>query len=247
MFFKDFSKAISTYSRAISLFNQLKLWKYLLVPILIGFLVGSGIITLSYTLADNVGDYLSSFWPWDFGADTVKSIGKYLGGFIILIFGLIVFKHAVMAFSAPFMAPVSEKIEMHLTGKPLNKTDTAGEFLAILLRSIKINLRNLILELLITIPLLILSLIPLINIVATVLLIYIQSYYVGFGNMDYTLERHRDFSGSVKFVRKHKGIAVGNGFVFVLMLAIPVVGMCLALPIAAGAATINTVEKLEMH
>ena len=35
-----------------------------------------------------------------------------------IVIGLILFKHIIMALSAPFMSPVSEKIEAHLTGKP---------------------------------------------------------------------------------------------------------------------------------
>ncbi|MCG8574336.1 MAG: EI24 domain-containing protein [Flavobacteriales bacterium] len=245
MFFKDLSQAIGSYGKAFGLFSKLGLWRFIFIPVLIGLLIGAGILALAYGLSDNIGDYLSSFWPWEFGSETVNSIGHFLGGVIVLVFGLIIFKHAVMALSAPFMAPISEKIEIHLTGRALDKTDTPKEYMRVLIRGIRINVRNLLLELLITIPLLLMSFIPILNLVSTALLIYVQSYYAGFGNMDYTLERHRDVSGSVKFVSKHKGVAVGNGLIFTLMLAIPFIGICLALPFSAAAATIDTVGKLE--
>jgi CysZ protein len=156
-----------------------------------------------------------------------------------------VFKAAIMAIAAPFMTPISEKIEMHLTGKKLDLTDSPKEYIASIVRATRINARNLLLEILATIPLLILGLIPIINIFSTILIFYIQSYYAGFGNMDYTLERYRSYRGAIKFVANNKGVAAGNGFIFILLLFIPVVGICIALPLSTAAATIDTIKKLD--
>lgn len=244
MFFKDFRSAISSYGQSFTLINELKLWKFFLFPILIGLLFGGLVIWAAYGLSDNIGDYLADFWPFSWGEDFMASVGQVFGVVIVLLMGLLVYKHAVMALASPFMTPVSEKIEMHLTGKQLDPTDTAVEYMAALMRGIKINARNLLLELLITFPLIILGFIPLVNIVTAVLIFYVQAYYSGFGNMDYTLERHRSYKETIKFVRKNNGVAVGNGTIFILLLFIPVVGMCLALPLSTAAATIDTVKKL---
>jgi CysZ protein len=73
----------------------------------------------------------------------------------------------------------------------------------------------------------------------------VQSYYAGFGNMDYTLERHFKYSESIDFVKQNKGVAIGNGIVFMLFLLIPVVGIILVLPLSVTAATTETVKLLE--
>jgi len=73
----------------------------------------------------------------------------------------------------------------------------------------------------------------------------VQSYYAGFGNMDYTLERHFKYSESIQFVRQNKGIAIGNGIVFMLMLLIPVVGIILVLPLSVTAASTETLKVLQ--
>lgn len=247
MFFKDFASSVGAFGQAFALINQLKLWKYFFVPILIGLLTGIAIIAAGWALADPLGEKISGAWPFDFWKDAILSISKFIGGLMVLIFGVVIFKHVVMAFSAPFMTPLSEKIEIHITGKELDKTDTPKEFMVVLVRGIRINIRNLVMEILISLPLLILSLIPVINLVTAVLLIGVQAYYAGYGNMDYTLERYFNYNDTKKFLRKNRGIAIGNGFVFHLILLIPVVGMALALPLSTVAATTQTLQKLKSY
>jgi len=239
---KNISKSIQSYFKAITLINQLKLWKYFLVPILIGLVFGLVFISLALTLADNVGLYLSNFWTFDFGKSFVTTFSTYISGFLIIILGIILFKHVLMALSAPFMTPVSEKVEAFLTGQTSVKSQIG--FMPQLVRSLRLNGRNLFKELIITLPLMLLSLIPVVGLIAVVLIFYFQSYYTGIGNMDYTLERHLNYSESKKFIKKNKGIAIGNGAVFTLMLLIPFIGIMLTLPIATVAATINVVENL---
>ena len=149
-----------------------------------------------------------------------------------------------MALSAPFMSPVSEKIEAHLTGVEKHSHRNTS-FKEQLWRGIRINIRNLGKELLFTIPLLLLKFIPVVNMFSIVALFLMQAYYAGFGNMDYTLERHFKYRESIKFVGKHKGIAIGNGIVFMLFLLIPVIGVVLVLPMSVTAASLKTVSLLK--
>ncbi|MBK6952502.1 MAG: EI24 domain-containing protein [Crocinitomicaceae bacterium] len=245
MFLKDFSSSIKAYGQAFELAGKLKLWKYFFIPAIIGLFVGILIMIAAWYLSEPIGQKIGSYWPFDFWKEAMMSFSIFLGGVFVILIGAIIFKHAVMAFSAPFMTPVSEKIEMHITGKSLDQTDTSAEYIAALVRGIRINLRNLIIEMLITLPLIILSIIPLINIFTTFMLIYVQAYFAGFGNMDYTLERYCNYSETKIFVRNNKGIAVGNGLIFHLLLAIPVVGIMLALPLSTIAATTETLKKLK--
>jgi CysZ protein len=244
MFFKDFTGSIKAYANAFELANKLGLWKYCLVPVIIGLVTGLLILAAAWFQADPIGEKISSAWPFEFGKETVASISFVLGIMLVLLFGTMLFKHAVMAISAPFMTPLSEKVEMYITGKELDKTDTAKEYVAALVRGTRINVRNLVMETLITFPLLILSLIPLLNIFTAILIMYAQSYYAGYGNMDYTLERYLNYKDTKTFVRKNRGIAVGNGFVFHLILMVPLAGMILALPLATIAATSATLIRL---
>ena len=243
---KNILSGIQSYVGAFALISKLKLWKYFIIPVFISIITAVFIGLEAYVLSDNVGAIVSKVWIWDWGKETFASISNFIGGLIVLIIGLILYKHIVMAFSAPFMSPVSEKIEAHLYGIK-NHQHRKTSNLEQLVRGVKINIRNLFKELIITIPILVLKFIPIVNIFSTILLFLVQAYYAGFGNMDYTLERHLKYKDSIAFVRNNKGVAIGNGIVFMLFLLIPVVGIIVVLPLSVTAASKKTVELLHKN
>lgn len=234
---------IRAYYSALELVSKLKLWKYFLIPMLLSLLLAVIIGGTAYSLSDNVGAFLASFWPWEWGLETFETISSVFGGLIIISLGFLVFKHLILALSAPFMGPISEKIEVHLTG--IKSVDQRSSFFTLLIRGLRIAIRNLLRELILTVPILLLGLIPIIGIFSTILLFLMQAYFAGFGNMDYTLERHYDYKESVKFVKRNRGLATGNGIIFMLFLFIPVIGVILVLPFSVTAATTETVKKIQ--
>ncbi|MFK8058511.1 MAG: EI24 domain-containing protein [Polaribacter sp.] len=240
---KNILSGINAYAGAFGLISKLKLWKYFAVPMVISMLTAIIIGFTAYGLSDNIGVFLAKIWIWDWGKETVTTITSIVGGIFVLVIGLILYKHIILALSAPFMSPVSEKIEIHINGK-LKYQHRKTSFQEQLIRGIRINFRNLGKELLVTIPILLLKFIPLVNIFSTILLFLVQAYYAGFGNMDYTLERHLKYKESVDFVGRNKGFSIGNGIVFILCLLIPVIGIIIVLPLSVTAASVKTVELL---
>jgi CysZ protein len=242
---KNIALAIKAYFGAFSLISKLKLWNFFAIPMLISVVIAVLIGVSAYGLSDTIGFYISKLWVWEWGKETFTTIGNIIGGFFIILIGLIIYKHIIMALSAPFMSPVSEKIENYLTGNSsYNHRNTS--FSQQLRRGIIINMRNLSMELILTIPILLLGFIPIIGLFSTILLFLVQAYYAGFGNMDYTLERHFKYAESVQFVKKHRGLAIGNGIVFMLFLLIPVIGVILVLPLSVTAASLKTIEALKL-
>lgn len=242
--FKNIVIGLKAYSGAFNLISKLKLWTYFVVPILISLFLSVIIGVTAYALSDNIGNFIANIWIWDWGKSTFTTISSIIGALVILVIGLILYKHIIMALSAPFMGPVSEKIEAHL--RPLEQhRKEASSFQVLLWRGIRINSRNLLMELLLSVPILLLKFIPIVNIFSTILLFLVQAYYAGFGNMDYTLERHFSYNKSLHYVRQRRGLAIGNGIGFLLLLLIPVIGVLLVLPLSVTAATINTVESLD--
>ena len=243
---KNIITAIKAYAGAFELISKLKLWRYFVIPILISIVTAISIGLLSFVFSDDIGQFISRIWVWEWGKETFTTISEIFGGIIIIVLGLVLYKHIIMALSAPFMSPVSEKIEIHLLGEESKLSDQHRNtsFRQQLWRGIRINVRNLLMELWLTIIILIISLIPVIGWFTSLILFFIQAYYAGFGNMDYTLERHFKYKESVSFVRKHRGIAIGNGIVFMLFLLIPVIGVILVLPLSVTAASTETIKLL---
>ncbi len=237
-------KGINGYSGALALISKLKLWKYFFIPIVISIITASVIGFAAYGLSDNIGRLIAKVWLWEWGKQTFTTVSTFIGAIIVVAIGLILYKHIIMALSAPFMSPVSEKIETHLTGVTKHNHRKTS-FQEQLWRGIRINIRNLGRELLITIPILLLKFIPVVNIFSTILLFLVQGYYAGFGNMDYTLERHYNYKDSLQFVKKNRGVAIGNGIIFILCLLIPFVGVILVLPLSVTAASLSTIKLIQ--
>ena len=231
---------LKAYLEAYQVISRLKLWRFFMIPMLISVLIFLNIVLVSISFSDEIGLYISSFWSWDFGKETINTVSMILGGIILISIGLILFKHLVMILSAPFMGPISKKIEDDFTG--VTSQTQVSSPLTLVFRSIKISSRNLFRELLLSIPILILGLIPLIGFLSLFLLFLMQAYFAGFGNMDYTLERHFSYQKSIQFVKANKGIAIGNGLVFILFLLIPFVGVIFIIPFSVTSATIATVK-----
>lgn len=240
---KDIVRGLQVYSGAYGLISKLKLWRYFVIPVIISIVVFALIFITAYTLSDNLGEWIAGIWVWDSGKDTFTAISTFIAGFVLFAIGLISYKHIIMALSSPFMSPVSEKIEAYFTGKPAQNYIKTN-FTKQLVRGIRIGLRNLLKELTLTIPILLLKFIPVINIFSTVLLFLVQAYYAGFANMDYTLERHFKYRESVAFIRQNRGLAIGNGIGFLLLLLIPVVGIILVLPLSVTSASVIAVDLL---
>jgi CysZ protein len=156
---KNILSGIRGYLGAFSLISKLKLWQYFIIPIVISILTATFIGFTAYGLSDNIGVFLAEIWIWDWGKETVTIITSFIGAIFVLVIGLILYKHIILALSAPFMSTVSEKIEIHINGS-LNHNHRKTTFQEQLWRGIRINIRNLGKEILITIPILLLNFIP---------------------------------------------------------------------------------------
>ncbi|MEK7255392.1 MAG: EI24 domain-containing protein, partial [Bacteroidota bacterium] len=173
----------------------------------------------------------------------VEKIAQLFGGLLVLAVGLLIFKQLVFVVTSPFMSLLSEKVENQLRGKPGGGNWSPNQILSDILRGLRIALRNLIRELLATIFLLLLGLFPLFTPFTTALIFILQAYYVGFGNMDFALERHFRYRESIRFVHRHRALALGNGVVFLLLL-LTFIGFLFAISLGTVAATIETVKRL---
>ena len=243
-FLIDFRDGISAYGYALEIIREQRLWLYIWIPGLMSLLYGAAIISAAVTWSQPIADWIVSIYPFESGVDVVATISKFASWLVTGTIGFFLYKYVILVLVAPFMGPLSERVESYLRGGSTKSKLSFARVVREVVRGLRISLRNIVRELFFTIILLLAGLIPVVGLLSAPALFFLQAYYAGFGNMDYTMERHLGVRSSARLVRRNKGLAVGNGSVFLVVLAVPVVGLFFAPGLATVAGTVETVSRL---
>jgi len=233
---------VSNYGKALGAIPRMGLWKYVFIPVVISIFTGGFIFFGAFKAAGTLDSFLLAKYPFEFGRTVFEKVVHFSGSLVVVSIGFILYKNLIMILSSPFMSILSEKVEKAMMGTT-DFSISRGRFIADLIRGVRIAVRNIFRELTLTVLLLIIGLIPGIAFISTPLIVLVQGYYAGFGNMDYTLERHLGYRDSVRFVQRNRGIAIGNGLVFLGLLLLGV-GFLIAPSLGTIAATMGTVKRL---
>ena len=148
---------------------------------------------------------------------------------------LVVFKYLMLLGLNPLLSALSEKIE-RMTTNNVEKS-YQSENVNLTLRAVRINMRNLMKELFVSLVLFILSFIPGLQVITIPTLFLIQAYFLGFGFMDFYLERHYNMKETIRLVYQNKWAAVMLGGIFMIVFALPIFGVFLAPYLATKTAT----------
>jgi CysZ protein len=240
---QSFLRGATAYLRGVQLIAKHNLWLYFWIPVLLSLVFGFAVLSTAWGISDDLGGWIISFYPFEWGKSTFGKIATITGGVSLVAFTLLIFRYLIMAVAAPFMSLLSERLEQKMypgtSGAPLS----IGKLFKDLLRGVRIALRNIVREVVITILLLVLGIIiPILAPVIPVFIILVQAYYAGFGNFDYTLERRTGVRESVRFVKANRWMAIGNGVVFVLLLMTGI-GFLFALPLGTAAGAVVILEE----
>ena len=133
---------------------------------------------------------------------------------VLVYFSL--FKSLILVIGSPVFAYLSEKTEAILDGKEhkFNWSDIRKDAL----RGIKLALRNAGWQSVYLFSLILLSLIPVVGWITPVIALLLECYYFGYAMLDYSFARNNYSSAqSAAFSNRHKGLAIGNGFLFYVM------------------------------
>jgi CysZ protein len=246
-FATDFFQGITSYGRAWGIIRRHKLWYYVFVPGIISLILGSSIAYSAYLLTGSVSSLLVDWYPehW-WGVNLVSKVATIFSWLILGASGFLTYRVLLMAFVAPFMSPLAAKIQEISTGKPVyDPSFFSFTNFRLILRGGFLSLRNVLKEVWYTLWLLLLGLVPFFNLATPFLIFSVQAFFTGFGNLDYTLEKYYGIAGSKKFVGQYRGLAIGNGTMFLALLAVPVLGLFFAPALSTAAATLETVRRID--
>lgn len=235
--------ALSSYLRVPAATFKYRLLRYHLITGLVSLVVGIVLVFGSWSYGDDAGRWLTHFMPQS-ESTLVSGIGTWIGRFGTLVLAIVLYKYIVLISVSPIMSPLSERIELyHEAADHKARPLSLAQWAADIARGVRIALRNIVRELGITFFLILISFVPGLAVVTAPLIFLVQAYYAGFGNMDYYLERHTGVKAAATYVREHKWLAIGNGAVFLLLLAIPFVGFFIAPALGATAATLAILQE----
>lgn len=214
---------------------------FVLLPLSINLLLFIGLISVAVQQFDVLLDtFMPSLPDW-------LSFLEYVlwPMFALLVLVIMFFTFTMMAnlLAAPFNGFLSEKVEGVVRGTDLSPPFNWSELLAMVPRTISRELRKLAYFLPRAIALLLLSLIPGINIVATPLWIVFGVWMMAVQYIDFPADNHKlGWDEMLAWLREKRWQSLGFGGMTYLVLLIPVVNL-LAMPAAVAGATLFWVRE----
>lgn len=260
LFTKEFTLSIVNYKNALSFLSKNNLLIYYMAPL---------IVTILFAIVSFFGitlftDWLDQLYQQWFGItvkDTsfsfLKDYKEFFSGagqvVITVLLKIIMFflilrvnKYVMLIILSPVLAYLSEKVDSILTGNeyPFN----TGQFLKDVWRGVLLAIRNMIIEFIWVVGLWVLTfMVPLLIPFTALILFFVSAYYYGFSMIDYSNERKRlSVKNSIHYIKKHKGLTLGNGVVYQLIMLIPFFGSVIAPITAVVAATLSVNEMDEI-
>jgi CysZ protein len=245
---KEIRLGFSTYYQALTFIESNGLWKYIVIPAIINLLLFVGASVFVWQSTDFLSSWLIDITGVDSISGTTGNVLEWILAALVKIISFFMYfklyRYTILLLSAPALALLAEKTQEILTG--ISHPFRAGQLLKDIMRGLGITLKNLIKELAFTIPLYLLALIPIITPFASLLILLIESYFVGFSMIDYRNEYRRlSARESNRIIKQHRGLAIGNGLAFNLLLLVPILGVLFAPPLGAVAAGLAANQVLD--
>ena len=243
---KEIIISIQAYFHTHRFIIKHRLWKWIVIPGLIYTILFCAGIYLFWRSSSSAIEFMLmktgvKAWMQQMQNSWLSFLlifGQIILHLVLMLFYFSLFKYLFLIIGSPLFAYLSEKTESIIEGK--DYPFSLRQLLKDIKRGIKLALRNALWQTVYTISILILSFIPLVGWITPLIALIIECYYLGFSMLDYSCERNKlSPSQSIAFVGRHKGLAIGNGMMFLLMHIIPLAGWILAPSYAVIAATIS--------
>ena len=232
-------QVLSIFFGAVTEIWKKDVWIYVFLSGLLAIILFVLVLALGYYGLGQFSVLLASWIPLTWVREATLYTVVLTVAWVVVC--LLLFKYLLLITLSPLLSFISERIEKSYNRDM--KSTFGSNVLNSTVRAVRINGRNVIKEIIISILLFLLSFIPGLQIITVPLLFMVQAYFLGFGFMDFYLERHYSFRETLPLVYSHKWAAIGIGSIFTVLFAIPIVGMILAPYMATKTATSYFIES----
>ncbi len=237
----DIGRGTGYLAKGFALIKRPGIRRYVITPLLMNILLFGGLIYAGYAQFSPFVNWLLSFLP-DWLGFLEWILWTFFTSFAAF-FVFFVFTPVANIISAPFNAVMSEKIEEMLTGKDIN---SGVDLITIIKDSIMSQLRKLLYIAIWSAGLLLISFIPVINLISPVLWIIFGSWLLALEYMDYPMGNHDiTFQQQKDQLKKRRGLALGFGGGVMVLTSIPIINF-LVMPMATAGATVMWVEQFAL-
>lgn len=228
--------------KGMKLITQPGLRRFVLIPLLVNVLVFSAAIWYGITWFESFLVWMQSRIPaWLQWLDWIL-----WPLFILALLILVFYSFTLVAnlLASPFNGLLAEKVELHLTGRPLNEGGGWTKALVELVPTLLDELRKLAFAALLAIPFLVLFLIPGINLAAPFLWFLYTAWVLALQYSDYPMGNNGlKFSEMRACLRRKRVLGLGFGAATAGLTMVPVLNF-IVMPSAVAGATAMWVGEL---
>ena len=227
--------------KGLRLINKPGVRSFVIVPLLINTLLFTALI---WFLSGQFGELVDQWTP------SLPDWLSWLSWLLWLLFGtailiILFFSFTILAnlIGAPFNSYLSAAVELHLTGSS-PESETRGVFTEIM-NSLSGELKKIMYFILWSIPLIVITFIPVINVISPLLWAIFGAWMMSIEYADYPLGNRGLSFPEIKTTLRQKSIlSLGFGGMVMLISLIPVFNF-LIMPVAVIGATIMRIEQFK--
>jgi len=236
-------KAAGAFIKALPLVLSKDLRLFILAPLLANFLL----IALLYLVAfryldDGVASVMGYFPEW------VSFIDWLLELVVMVLLGVLLFYSfsvGVNILAAPFMAFLAEKVEEKQTGKVFDERLTFSVVMKVIGQSLQRECQKILYFLPRFLLLILLTFVPLVNVIAPILLLLFSMWMLSLQYMDYAFDNNKVSFNNMRMALRSKPLLCWTfGGIVMVSLAIPFFNL-FVMPIAVVAATLLWVSVFQ--
>lgn len=248
-FLHQIKLSFSFYWRAFRFIETNNIWRLLVLPAVINLIIAFLITVFAIKTSGVIVEFVLGNLKIT-NAD--QEVHSFIEGFLLVVIRAFVFylylkvyRYLALILLAPLFSIISAKVQLIDSG--IARTPCASNYFLGCSRGIKIAIRNFFIEIFLsTIIIIICLLISWIIPLAPILILVLESYFMGYSMADYRNEYYSiNSKQSRKIITEYFGLVFGNGLLFNLFLLIPVIGVLFAPAFAliASGLSINYLEK----
>lgn len=239
--FEDFFRGARYVGRGADIIQQAQLRRFIVIPILINLFIFIGLIWFSGIYFSSLIDtFLPTWLDW--------AIIQFILWTFFAVLSIVIFAYTFTIIAnfiaAPFNSLLAEKTERYLTGQDIEGSDSIAQLIASIPVTMASEFRKLLYLVLWMIPLLIISFMPVLNIISPLVWLLFSAWLLALEYTDYPMGNHGYTFGTIKTrMKKDRPLALGFGGAMTIFTSIPVVNI-LAMPIGVAGATAMWVDEI---